>query len=314
MMRGQPLVSIVVPAYNHASYLAQAIESILNQDYPRIELIVLDDGSTDGTRQVLEAYGDRFHWETQPNIGQANTLNKGWRMSVGEILSYLSADDILLPQAVSRSVECLLENSEVVLTYCDFNLISADSRIVRRIRTPDFDYREMLAKVKCPPGPGTFFTRSAFELTGNWDVSLRAMLDYDYWLRLGLHGRFIRIPEVLAQYRVHENSQTVAGYTEAQAAEPILIVSRFFKRPDLPANLRGLEGQTLSNAHLICAQLNYRAGRYQLGSASARKAFAYYPRNFLKMSFLRLLLNIMLNRVGHRMLWKMRRLLQGGHG
>jgi hypothetical protein len=93
-----------------------------------------------------------------------------------------------------------------------------------------------------------------------------------------------------------------------------LIVSRFFERPDLPASLYPLKQQALSNAHLICAQLNYRAGRYRLGNTNARKAFALYPRNFLTVSFARLLLNILTNRIGHRMLWKMRRLLQGGDG
>src|SRR5690349_6912099 len=96
----QPLVSIVIPSYNHARYLAAAIESVLAQDHPRVELIVIDDGSTDGSAAVLEKYRGRFHWEVQRNQGQAATMNRGWRLSRGEILAYLSADDVLLPQAV----------------------------------------------------------------------------------------------------------------------------------------------------------------------------------------------------------------------
>ena len=110
-----PLVSIVIPAYNHATYLDEAIQSILKQDYPNIELIVLDDGSTDNTRAVLAKYAGMFHWETHKNMGQANTLNKGWQMSKGEVLSYLSADDVLLPHAVSTSMKYL--RGDVVLTY-----------------------------------------------------------------------------------------------------------------------------------------------------------------------------------------------------
>src|ERR687886_65993 len=105
-----PLVSIVVPAYNHADYLAEAIESILAQDYPNIELLVLDDGSIDNTREVLERYAGQFYWETHKNMGEAATLNKGWRMSKGEILGRLSADDLLSQDAVSASVECLRKN------------------------------------------------------------------------------------------------------------------------------------------------------------------------------------------------------------
>jgi glycosyltransferase involved in cell wall biosynthesis len=92
-MNNTPLVSIVVPAYNHADYLKECIESILAQDYPRVELIVLNDGSTDMTPAILLAYGDRFRWENQANMGQSATLNKGWAMASGDILAYLSADD-----------------------------------------------------------------------------------------------------------------------------------------------------------------------------------------------------------------------------
>ena len=95
-----PLVSIVIPAYNHDRYLGEAIDSILGQDYPNVELIVLDDGSTDGTRQILESYHSRFYWESHKNMGQANTLNKGWRMSKDDLLGYLSADDVLFSQAI----------------------------------------------------------------------------------------------------------------------------------------------------------------------------------------------------------------------
>src|SRR5437764_14102134 len=99
-----PLVSIVIPSYNHARYLAAAIDSVLAQDYPRVELMVIDDGSTDGSSAVLERYRGRFRWETQPNRGQAATMNRGWRMSRGEVLAYLSADDTLASDAVSKSV------------------------------------------------------------------------------------------------------------------------------------------------------------------------------------------------------------------
>src|SRR5882762_7034204 len=116
-----PLVSIVVPCYNQADYLEQAIKSVLSQDYPGIELIVLDDGSTDDTRAVLALYAGKFHYETHANIGQARTLNKGWGMSKGRFLSYLAADDFLLPGAVRTSVEKLIADPKIVLTYCDFN-------------------------------------------------------------------------------------------------------------------------------------------------------------------------------------------------
>ena len=305
-----PWVSIVIPAYNHAAYLDQAVQSILKQDYSNVELIVIDDGSTDNTLEVLSKYEGLFYWESQQNMGQANTLNKGWRMSKGAILSYLSADDILLPDAVSTSVNYFLNNPDAVLTYCDFNLIGPDSSIIRRVRKPEFDYREMLAKMTCPPGPGTFFRRAAFESAGPWDSSIKQMIDYEYWLRLGLQGRFLRIPEVLAGYRVHEASQTFTAHG-MRAEEPVLIIKRFFETHSLPHDLINVRNQALSNAHLFSFQLHLRAGHYRYGYANLRQAFSLYPRNLFTIRAVRLLLNAQFNRVGHRVLWKIKTLLSG---
>jgi glycosyltransferase involved in cell wall biosynthesis len=303
------MVSIVVPAHNLGRYLGEAIQSVLNQDYPNIELIVLDDGSTDNTRSVLEKYAGQIHAESQPNMGQVNTLNKGWRMSKGDILGFISADDALLPGAVGKAVACLEASPDAVLTYCDFNLIDADSRPVRRIRTPEFNYDEMLVDVICPPGPGAFFRRSAFEAVGLWDSSLKIMLDYEYWLRLGLRGRFIRIPEVLALYRVHDVSQTFAGFDESRAQEPVSVVSRAFEMQGLPKRLLRRKREALSNANLVSAQLNLRAGRVRAGFLRLRDAFFLYPWNLFTRRSARRLLNVLFNRLGHKTLHRLRPML-----
>src|SRR5436309_8635113 len=116
-----PLVSIVTPVYNQSDYLAEAIESILAQDYPHLEYIVINDGSTDRTVEVLAKYSGRVRWESQENLGQAATLNRGWRRSIGSILSYLSADDVLLPGVVSSAVRILSQNPDAVMAYPDCN-------------------------------------------------------------------------------------------------------------------------------------------------------------------------------------------------
>ena len=151
MLSSNPLVSIVIPCYNQGHYLRQAIDSALSQDYPGIELIVLDDGSTDGTQALLASYPDRFYRESHANMGQAGTLNKGWRMSKGEILSYLSADDFLLPGAVRRSVEALVEGEKKSIDewieeiregprYAEVTKIDQESKDFSG-RLPDFDVK-----------------------------------------------------------------------------------------------------------------------------------------------------------------------------
>src|SRR6185436_16378340 len=123
-----PLVSIVTPTYNQAEFLAATLDSMLGQDYPNIEYIVLDDGSTDNTPEVLARYNGRVNWERQANMGQSRTLNKAWAQARGEYLGYLSSDDLLLPHAISTLVKTLQSQPDAVVAYCDFDLIDGNGR------------------------------------------------------------------------------------------------------------------------------------------------------------------------------------------
>jgi hypothetical protein len=199
-----------------------------------------------------------------------------------------------------------------VLAYCDFNLIDPDSAVVRRVRTPEFDYRRMVIEIECPPGPGAFFRRSAFDKAGTWNPRFRQMLDYEYWLRLGMHGRFVRIPEVLAAYRVHPGSQSFAASHQIRPREPITIVESYFANPALPAGIRAAERQALGTAHLLSAQLHLRVGNYREGLATMVRAFWMKPRTMVSQRTFRIVFNALFNRVGHWSLWTLRRLFRPG--
>src|SRR5438132_6207432 len=112
-----PLVSIVTPTYSPAAFLPETIESVLAQDYPRIEYIVLDDGSTDSTSQILSDYTGRLIWESQANQGQTPTINKGWERSHGDIITWLNSDDTYLPGAVSKAVDYLQQHPDIDIVY-----------------------------------------------------------------------------------------------------------------------------------------------------------------------------------------------------
>lgn len=298
-----PTVSIVIPAYNHAGYLREAIDSVLGQDYGAVELIVLDDGSTDNTLEVLRSYGSRFRWETQRNMGQAATLAKGWALASGDVLGYLSADDRLEPMAVSETVGVLESQPGLVAAYPDFNLIDPDSRVVRRVEAPDYDYSKMLSEVVCLPGPGSLFRRLAYDRAGAWDPRLRQMPDYDFWLRLGLYGPFVRIPKVLASFRVHNASQTFGPVSVERANEPAMIVSRIFAHADFPVQLQSLKRTCLANAALTSAQLHIRSGRLVEGWKAVKLAAATRPQVLASARATRLLFNAVFNRIGHKVLW-----------
>ena len=272
-----PVVSVVIPAYNHAEYLDAAIQSVLKQDYRRVELIVIDDGSTDSSREVLKRYAGKFHIESQVNVGQAQTLNKGWQMARGEILGYLSADDFLLDGAISAAVDLLRARPEVVLSYCDFNLVDEASRTIRKISSPEFDFYNMAVKFECAPGPGSFFRRAAYLSAGGWDPTLRQIPDYEFWLRLARQGPFKRIPRVLAAWRKHETAQSFVAGDKSMADEPIRAVTSFFRASGLPSDIAAAKTRAISCAYMFSARLDVIAGRYTRALGKLATAIAIFP-------------------------------------
>ena len=261
----KPLVSIVVPAYNGARYLRDAVDSILNQTYPRIELIVLDDGSQDDTQKILETYGERFHWESHPNMGQSATLNKGWSMARGAILAYLSVDDLLEPHAVEQAVQVLEQHPQAPVVYGNYDLIDASGCHIRPVAAPDFDFHRLIAELEVQPGPGAFFRRQAFEFSQGWDSTLRQTPDYDFWLKVGLLGGFIHVNEVWAAFRVHADSQSYAEASPEKANEYIRVIENFFTRPDLTPEIQALKPRSVATAQVVCARAHIRAGRTTQG-------------------------------------------------
>lgn len=286
-----PLVSIVITAYNQARYLDEAIQSVLNQNYSPVELIVLDDGSTDDTRAVLEGYTGRICWESHANMGQAATLNKGWEMSKGEILSYLSSDDYLLPDAVSTAVRFLRENPETVQVYCDFQLVDEQSQLIREKIAPDYCYERMVVDSVCMPGPGVFFRRQAYAAVGGWDPSFRQMPDYEFWIRLGICGPFHKIPKTLAAYRIHDESQSIAASAPGKADEPVRALEKYYNRPDVPDSLLKQKCKAKGNAALISARLHIRSGRYATGITRLKQAIGECPALACTPRCIRIILN-----------------------
>jgi GT2 family glycosyltransferase len=252
-MTSPPLVSIITPAYNRAPYLDETIESVLQQDYPCIEYIVLDDGSTDDTVKVLENYSGRLRWETHANMGETRTVNKGWGMASGEIVATVNSDDPLLPGAVNAAVQFMQSRPDVLVAYPDWVYIGPDSEILGRVQVPDYDYLYMLTRHHCLVGPGAFVRCIAFELAGMRDPEFRYVADFEFWLRLGLYGPFARIPQTLATFRVHPDSASVSHMGKAMAAEHIRMMQKFYSRQDLPTEVQKARGEALSWAHHVAA-------------------------------------------------------------
>ncbi len=248
-----PLVTVVTPTYNAAHYLAETIESVLHQTYSQIEYVVLDDGSTDNTIEVLKRYDGRILWDSHPNMGEALTVNKGWAMAHGDYVAIVNADDPVLSGWLQTCVEYLDAHPEVLVAYPDWHMIDSAGGLIKPIQVYDYDYVNMVRWHHCLPGPGAVIRRKVFELEGGRNPKYRYVGDFEYWLRLGIHGPFARIPETLATWRFHAGSATSAQKGERMAREHLWLMDDLFARQDLPVAVKKVRLEAYSAAYYIAA-------------------------------------------------------------
>lgn len=279
--------TVITPVYNGRGYIAETIESVLAQREEKravpFDYIVVDDGSTDGTGDfVAGRYGDRLRLIRQPNQGEPAAVNRGIAEASTDIVGIVNADDPIRPDLVRVAVHALESNPDFVAIYPDWEMIDAVGAIVQTIRASDFDLRMHLEQHLCLPGPGAFFRRSALRGELARDPRWRYTGDYEMWLRLALRGRIVHIPRVLATWRRHSAGASQAARTWLMASNKVDMIEAFFRRPDLPADVRALERQAMSSA-LYCAALlaihgpTVPARRYMWRSVSLS---AWWPTHF----------------------------------
>ncbi len=203
-----PLVSIVTPVYNLADFIEETVLSVLNQDYPRIEYIVMDGGSTDGTLEILAKYRGRIRVISEPDRGTADAINRGFRISSGEIFAFLNGDDTYLPGAVRTAVECLMAHPEAGGVYGEANWITEDGRIIGRYPTRPFD-AALLARECFICQPACFLRREIFRKAGLLDPDLECAFDYDLWIRVSRLAPLEKTDAVLANSRMRRASKTL---------------------------------------------------------------------------------------------------------
>ena len=202
-----PLVSIVTPSYNMARYLPEAIESVLSQDYPNIELLVMDGGSTDGTVEVLKKYEHRIRYVIGRDEGPSDAIHRGFAQTSGSICSWLNADDRLLPGAVRAAAEYLTAHPETDVIYGEANWIDDAGAVIDRYPTVPFNPK-FLEQECFICQPTAFMRRSSYQRCG-LDPSVKCSFDYDLWIRMAKQGfRFDLFPRYQALSRMHRGAIT----------------------------------------------------------------------------------------------------------
>ncbi len=239
MAMGRPTVSVIIPTHNYGRFIEEALESVLAQTYRDLEVVVVDDGSTDDTRERVRALGPRVTYLYQPGAGAAAARNRGIQHSRGAYVAFLDEDDVWLPRRVERTVAALEGDPEAGVAYTWQALTDEAGRPLPQAWMPAHEGEVLdVLLLGCFLLPSMVTVRRAcLDRVGRFDAGLRLVEDWDLFLRLALAGyRFRCVPEILVRYRLHAAavSADVVGLLRSGRA----VLDRALGAPGLPARLR----------------------------------------------------------------------------
>jgi glycosyltransferase involved in cell wall biosynthesis len=271
------LVSIITPSFNQARYLEDTIRSVLGQDYPRLEYIIVDGASTDGSVDILRKYADRLAWwVSEKDNGQAEAINKGFSHATGEIVAWLNSDDLYLPGAISKAVHIFEENPEAVLVYGNLLAVDEKGETTNVLRYSQLNIEDLLC-FQIIGQPAVFFRREALERVGNLDPSYHLMLDHHLWLRIALQGQFLHVDETLAAARYHVEAKNRARAAEF-GVEAFRILDWAQRTQPEPASLMAKIGRRArASAHRVDARYLLDGGQPLAALKAWMRALLIHP-------------------------------------
>lgn len=304
------LVSIIIPAWNSENYIKESIDSALSQTYKNIEIIVIDDGSTDNTKKVINDYikSRKIYYIFQPNKGLAGARNTGILSAKGEYIALLDSDDLFLPKKIQKQVEALEKNPDFSVCYCD--LLHFTEREPRQFFHHRYSYPsgnlfgELLKKQFINPLT-VIIKKTVFDTYGIFDENLKRSEDWELWLRFAHAGiKFLHLKEILAYYRIRNAGNLSSIESEPQMKEKNLEIFLNLKKKMSSEELIKYNFYTTLNNLRKKLSLSY------LMIGEKKKALEKYPSFILKLiitifpdNFLRLTL-IVIRKLKHRSLLK----------
>ena len=206
-----PKVSIVTPSYNQAQYLEKTILSVINQDYPNIEYIIIDGGSTDGSQEIIKKYESKItYWVSEKDNGQSDAINKGFRKCTGEIVAWINSDDLYVEGALSRVVKYFNEHPDVDMVHGNIDFVDEHGKFMKNVKTGDFTLQQLLVTNRVSQ-PSVFFKRKIFDQIGYLNESLHYIMDYDFWIKVARMSAIGHTGFTIAQFRLHGESKTVSN-------------------------------------------------------------------------------------------------------
>jgi len=289
------LVSIVTPSYNQARYLEATIQSVLVQDYPRTEYIVVDGASTDSSVEIIKKYQSHLtYWISEKDNGQADAINKGLARASGEILAWLNSDDYYLPNTISAAVKVFEENPDVVMLYGDMLAVDEDGKTINLLRYRQLSLEDLLC-FQIIGQPAVFFRRTAYEKTGGFDPTFHFLLDHHLWIRLAQQGKILHVPQTWAAARYHAEAKNRAKAAEF-GREAFRILEWAKSEAGLAESVARVERRARASAHRVDARYLLDGGKSISALSAWMHALFIHPPTALAR--LNILVSALLNLSG----------------
>jgi glycosyltransferase involved in cell wall biosynthesis len=254
---------------------------VLAQDYTPIEYIVVDGGSSDGSLEIIQRYSDRLaRWLSEPDAGQADAINKGFRMTRGEIVAWLNSDDLYLPGAIAEAVRALGEHPEAGMVCGDGILIDEANRLLDWHRYRAFTIVDLLS-FDVLLQPTVFMRRSALDACGGLKDDYHLILDHDLWVRMAARAPIIHVPSFWAAERTHPEAKTMAAAAEF-AGEARRLIAEAERSPDLGPVVAAHRARVGAGLECFAARRMIDAGRYGAALSLFARGFRRRPASALR--------------------------------
>ena len=231
-----PKISLVTPSLNQGKFIEATIQSVLSQNYPNLEYLVMDGGSSDNTIDVLKSYSSQLQWVSEKDKGQTDAINKGLRIASGEIVAYLNADDLLLPGTLLKIAQLFMEHPQTMWITGQCRIIDENNREIRKLITAyknlwlRLSHRSILLITDYISQPATFWRANLMSEMGYLDESLHYAMDYEYWLRLYSKYPPLFVPQYLAAFKIHPQSKnSSSGHKDVYIEEELAAIQRYTK-------------------------------------------------------------------------------------